>query len=147
MSDFENKTRRGIKLLCFLHGYSELSCVEMIDRVDKSAHRGVILSWFIWAAYIITVKLKDDASSEHGVLLPHSLWSHLSGGGSDIPSPYSQFKWVFQVTQSCPGRLLCYEGIHNTILWYQNHWGAYSLYRRRRQEIGQTWCFKKFLEH
>ena len=56
MSDFENKTRRWIKLLCFLHGYSELESVEMIDRIDKPAHRRVILSWFIWAAYMITVK-------------------------------------------------------------------------------------------
>jgi hypothetical protein len=58
MSDFENKTRRGIKLLCFLHGYSKLESVEMIDSIDKPAHRGVILSWFIWATYITTVKSK-----------------------------------------------------------------------------------------
>ena len=36
------------------------------------------------------------------------------------------------------GCLLCYEGIHNTILWYQSHWGAYSLYRRLRRGTGQT---------
>ena len=38
----------------------------------------------------------------------------------------------------CWRYLLCCEGIHNTILWYQTHWEAYSLYRRQRQEIGQT---------
>ena len=58
MSDFENKSRRGVELLCFLHGYSELSSVEMIDSIDKPAHRDVILSWFIWTAYMITVKPK-----------------------------------------------------------------------------------------
>ena len=73
MSNFENKTRRGVKLLCFLHGYTELESVEMIDGIDKPALRGVILSWFIWAVYMIEVKPKDDASSEYGVLLPHSL--------------------------------------------------------------------------
>lgn len=143
MSNFENKTRRGVKLLCFLHGYTELESVEMIDGIDKPALRGVILSWFIWAVYMIEVKPKDDASSEYGVLLPHSLWSHLSGGGSDIPSPYSQVRWVFTMLKIRPGRLLCCEGIHNTILWYQTHWEAYSLYRRQRQEIGQTWLCRK----
>ena len=60
MSDFKNKTRRGIKLLCFFHGYSELESVEMIDRIDKSTHRSVILSWIIRATYmpVITVKQK-----------------------------------------------------------------------------------------
>ena len=58
MGDFENKTRRWVKLLCFLHGYTELESVEMIDGIDKPALRGVILSWFIWAVYMITIKPK-----------------------------------------------------------------------------------------
>lgn len=55
-----------------------------------------------------------------------------------MPSPYGQVSKRVSAALNSSGRLLCCEGIHNTIPWYQNRWGAYSQCRRLRQEIGQT---------